>query len=593
MRASVIATLGLFLAVLVSGCGLGIPGSVNGTGSTAASTRFSGHVYGGQQPVSGSIIQLYTVGTGGNGTGSTALIGTAVNSDGSGNFSITGKYNCASATQVYITATGGNAGSSGTNANLSMMAALGSCSTLLANAATEFININELTTVAAVYSLAPFMTNVSSVGASGSNPTGLVNAFQTATALVNTTYGIVATPSSGVTLPVTALNTLADIVAACVNTNGASSPQCTALFGATGATDTVDAALYIAKNPATPAVTALYSLSSASPPFIPHFAAQPNDFTLAITYSSADLQSPYGVAIDAAGNAWVTNESGSSVSRLSALSSTFTEQAYSVGGLLSPRGVSIDRTGNIWVANTAANNVVKLTYNGGVVTPAVYTAAGLNGPVAIANDSAGNAWVANLNGNSVIELSATGGTSNTLTSSISLPTGLALDASGNVAVANAGSGAVCLFSNAGVPQSCPSDGRLFGPTGVAISAAGALAMSGSTTGAAVAGAFTLGDHTGAINAASPVSGGGLTLPQAVAYDAAGTAWMVNTGSISAFAGATAITPANGYGSVAAGEGIAVDASGNIWTANSGDNSVSIFVGVAAPTPTPIATAVGP
>jgi hypothetical protein len=107
------------------------------------------------------------------------------------------------------------------------------------------------------------------------------------------------------------------------------------------------------------------------------------------------------------------------------------------------------------------------------------------------------------------------------------------------------------------------------------------------------GAFTLASSTGSVNAASPISGGGLIFPSAVAYDGAGAAWFANTGSISAFSGAAALSGAAGLGSLSSPSAIAIDASGNVWTANAGDNSVSIFVGIAAPVATPIAVNVGP
>ena len=580
------------LVLLLCGCGTAPFDTHQGSGTMAGAALVTGRVVGGQQPVAGATLQLYSVGTGGTGSASTPLIANTVTSDGNGSFSITGQYSCTGATQVYLTATGGNAGS-GVNASLSLMAALGSCATLQANAASTFININELTTVAAVYALAPFMADTTHVGAQGSNAAGLLNAFTTVSALVSTNSGQVAAAPAGVTLPGTRLNTLADILAACVNTTGAGSSACSVLFGATGATDTIDAGLYIARNPAAPAVTALYTLPSANSSFLPTLTARPNDFTLALNYTSANLQSPYGVAIDAAGNAWLTNEAGNSVTRVSAPSATLSAQTFAVGGLLAPRGISIDRAGNVWVANTGGNTVVELNAGGSVLSAGGYSAGGISTPMGIANDSAGNAWVANFGGNSLTELSPSGAATRTLTSSLALPTAVALDVAGNVAVANAATGTACLFTSGGVLKSCPTDGTLFGPTALAISPTAALTMAGSTTGTTLAGAFSLGSTSGMLNVASPIAGGGLTLPTAVAYDAAGTAWFANTASISAFAGTTAITPGMGYGSLNAPQGIAIDGSGNVWTVNAGDNSVSIFIGQAAPTITPLAAIVGP
>jgi streptogramin lyase len=583
-------------SLLLSGCGLGTsPGVSTGKGSTPL-LHISGSIYGGQQPVSGSTIQLYTVGITGPGTASTALISTTVLSGAQGQFAITGDYSCTNGTQVYLTATGGNAGS-GNNTSLTMMAALGSCSTLLANASTTFTSMNELTTVAAVFALAPFMTDYTHIGATGSNPTGLVNAFATASALVNPTVGNVAMAPTGITLPTAKLNTLADILASCVNTAGASSSQCTTLFSTTGATDTIGAALAIAKSPGSSAMTGLYALGSASAPFVPAVTSQPNDFTLAINYTGAELASPFGIAIDASGNAWVSNESGASVVKLPHPASTFSTTSFTgSGSLLAPRGVSVDRSGNVWIANTGGNNVVELSSAGSVLSATGYTGGGLSTPVAIANDSAGNAWVANLSGNSVTELGTTGIPSGaspmTASGALAAPTGIALDPTGHVLVANSGSGAVCSFTNAAVFQTCFNDGDLFGATSIAVNSS-TIAMAGSTTGTTLNGAFTLATTAGTVNPASPFLGGGLTLPTAVALDGASRTWFANTASISGFSGGTSISPASGYGVLNSPQGIAVDSSGDVWTANAGDNSISVFVGLASPVTTPLSLNVGP
>ncbi|HEY0308847.1 MAG TPA: NHL repeat-containing protein [Acidobacteriaceae bacterium] len=603
----------MLASALLGGCGAGTARSLadNGGGSGGKSTIIAqGRVKGGQQPVSGATIQLYTVGTAGARSASRALLTSAVTtSDGSGTggnagnafntlpigeFTITGDYSCSSATQVYITATGGNAGG-GNNTALGLLAALGPCSSLTSG---TFINLNELTTVAAVYALAPFMGDYTHVGATGSNPTGLVNAFNMVNTLVNFQTGLIATPSAGITLPVARLNTLANILASCVNgTSAAASVSCMSLLSATGATETIDAGLAMANHPGSSSITGLYSLVTGTPPFSPGLSAQPGDFTLSVSYTGSEMTSPGGIAIDAGGNAWVTNEGGFSVVKFPSLSSSFTTTPYSNAGLLSPRGISIDRSGNLWIANTGGNSVVKLSSAGAALSGSGFTGGSISTPVAIVNDSVGNAWVANFSGNSITELSSSGTPSGsspiTGSGALSEPTAIALDSTGRIVIANSGTGQLCLFSSAAVFQNCISDGFLFGSTGLAINSSGAIVMTGSTTGASISGAFTLAVNTGAVDTASPVLGGGLTLPLAVAYDGNSMAWFANSASISEFSGSTAVSPATGYGVLSLPVAIAVDPSGNIWTANSGDNSVTIFVGIATPVVTPIAVNVGP
>ena len=593
-RTLIFAGAAAIASALLSGCALS-GNSVTALGSTSGTpqARFQGKVFGGQQPVSGATIQLYAVGTAGTASVATPLIASPGTTNASGQFAITNTFSCASATQVYIIATGGNAGS-GTNSSLSLMAALGPCSSL---SSSSFINMNELTTVAAVYALSPYMADYTHIGATGSNPSGLVNAFKTANLLVDSSLGASPTPPAGMTLPTTRLNTMADILAACVNTTGASSTGCTSLFAATGASDTIGAGLAFAKNPGSANLTALYTLAVPASPFVPMLGAQPNDFTLALNYTGAELASPYGIAIDASGNAWVTNEAGFSVVKAPSPTQSFATTSYSSGGLIAPRGISIDRLGNVWIANTGGNNVVELTSAGLPATGSPFTSGGISAPIAVANDSSGNAWIANFNGNSITELSGAGAPigSSPVTGSgaLNAPTSIALDANGRVAVANAGTGQLCLFSNAAALQSCVSDGSLFAATAVAATPSGTVSLSGSTTGVTVAGAFTIATTTGTVVVGSPFSGGGLALTTAVAYDGNSNSWFTNNGSLSEFAGGTAVSPASGFGSLNSPAGVAIDPSGNIWTANSGDNSVSIFVGLGTAGTTPLAANVGP
>ena len=429
------------------------------------------------------------------------------------------------------------------------------------------------------------MADYTHVGATGSNPVGLVNAFGMANSLVNFQAGQLAGTPAGVTLPVAEINTLADILAACINSTSGST-ACNMLMSATGATETIGASLAIAKNPGSPAITALYTLASTTPPFAPTLTAQPNDFTIAYKYSGAELASPYGLAIDASGNSWITNQSGRSVTKFPNFFTPFGTTSYTGGAsILAPRGISIDRAGNIWIANTSGNNVVELNSTGTAATGSPFTAGGINAPVAIANDSANNAWVANFNGSSLTALNSAGAAINgsplTGGGTLSGPTGVAIDTAGRVNVANAGTGALSIFSNAGVLLNTVSDGTLLGATSVATSGTG-FSMAGSTTGASVTGAFSFGSTTGTSAAASPFAGPALTLPVAVAYDGAGKAWFANAASISVFSGVTPLSPATGFGTPNSPQNIAIDPSGNVWTANSGDNSIAIFVGLASP-----------
>ena len=271
----------------------------------------SGSVFGGQNPVSGSLIQLYSVGTTGDGLAATRLItatlttsdgtgltnsnanaGNAMNTLPAGSFTITGAYTCPSSTaEVYLVATGGNPGLGlGNNANLTLMAALGPCGAL---SSSTYIVMNELTTIGMAAALSNFMTGYASVGSGSSDAAQLQTAFLTANQYTNTTSGAV----PGATLPTffsassTALQTLADIVASCVNSAGgiAGDPStCGQLFGLAtisgnaAPTDTVGAILNIPKQP-TANVSQLYALVPAQPPFTSTLSSAPASWALPIT----------------------------------------------------------------------------------------------------------------------------------------------------------------------------------------------------------------------------------------------------------------------------------------------------------------------
>ena len=137
-----------------------------------------GRVFGGQQPISGSSIQLFAPGTTGYGSASIPLLNTPVTSDANGNFSLTGTYTCpSSSTPVYMYVQGGNPGlAAGTNnTSIALMGLLGFCGDLTPS---TYLVVNEMTTVAAVWTLAPFMLDATHIGTSPTNVQGLINAIQ-------------------------------------------------------------------------------------------------------------------------------------------------------------------------------------------------------------------------------------------------------------------------------------------------------------------------------------------------------------------------------------------------------------------------------
>ena len=377
---------------------------------TAAGVALQGSVHGGQQPVSGAAMQLYAASAAGYGATSYTLLAAGNVTNATGGFSITDDYNCSSTSEVYLVATGGNSGG-GTNPNLAMMAALGPCGNL---SPSTFISMNEVTTVAGVWALAPFMSAYTAVGTSPTNTAGLANAFTAVNKLVNTAVGSSpgAALPTGATAPVSTIYTLADILASCINSTGGTAGAnnaCGTLFtaatppGGTAPTDTLTAALNIAKNPSRN-VSTLLGLVTPTAPFQPTVASA-TDFTLSVKYKGASLNSPSAAAIDPSGNVWITNAGNNSVSELSTTGAPMPGSPYTGAGLNGPSGVAIDALGDAWVTNKTASTVTVFTPAGTGTQP---TVAGLNTPTGVSIDGQGIVWVTNSGSNSLTAIVASG-----------------------------------------------------------------------------------------------------------------------------------------------------------------------------------------
>ncbi|HEY5055453.1 MAG TPA: hypothetical protein VII58_04790 [Acidobacteriaceae bacterium] len=644
MRASIVAAL--CLPLVLTGCTL----TNTGTPSLVQGADLLGSVHGGQQPISGAHVYLFAANTTGYGNASVSLlnagatghsdsVGAYVLSNASGNFSISGDYSCTPNTQVYVYAFGGDPGA-GANSHAALLAALGNCPSGGNFAGSvPFINVNEVTTVATAYAIAGFATDATHVSSSGTAlaQTGIQNAFANAANLATLSTGAAATTTTGGngTPPTSEINTLANVLAACINSNGAvtgpTNPSaCYTLFanalsgGTTGTqpADTAAAAINIAHNPGAN-VAALYGLPGAQPPFAPSLTTQPNDWTVGIQFAeggdpaAGGTNDPYAIAIDQDGNIWAANNGGTNIGVVAKLGPDGAiksgDAGFSDGTSLLFDGIAIDLNGDIWGPSFGANCLVKFRGSDGLVLspPGGITGGGLNGPHSLAIDGSDNAWIANANGDSVSEYSVD---SNTWVSStgytggsLSSPWSIAIDHAGNAWVVDKNNtNTLTELTGGGATQNTYTGiGGISAPLGVAIDAAGDIwvASSGSL------GAGNVSELSNAGSALSPFSGygagaatGGIINPQSIAIDGAGNAW---TGDASTISGQSvspiaefdnsgnAISPSNGYvapGIVDQTVAIAVDGSGNVWAADPSANYLVELVGAATPVVTPLSVA---
>jgi hypothetical protein len=435
------------LGAMTVGCGSSITPIAS---SPVKGNAFQGTVFGGSQPIIGATIQLYAASTNGYGqpytaypTGSASLLTSPVTTVSGGGFNIGGGiFTCPTySTPVYLVATGGNPGlAAGGNANIGLMAALGPCGGLNQN---THIKINELTTVASVWALSPFMSGIAGVGTTAGNGTGLTNAFATVNKLVDISVGSLPGPAlpPGATLPVQKMNTIADVLANCVNSAGGvatdTSSPCGALFSAAtvngvAPTDTITAALNLAQNPNAPSSTLTGNIPPTAP-FQPVLAAAPGDLGIVINYAGGGISTPTAIAADNLGNLWVPNAGNNSVSKLDALGTSATDatgflsgaSGFTAGSLSGPTAIAIDQSGAAWVANGGNNTVSKLSADGS--TGNVFQGGGLSGPSSVAIDAAGSAWVANAKGGSVTMITAAGSLTNYSGGGIVAPGAIAID----------------------------------------------------------------------------------------------------------------------------------------------------------------------
>jgi len=410
--------LGSSSVLLLSGCSSALTSGLQGSSGETVVSSLKGKTHGGQFPVQNSTVQIYEVGAtsgtaGGYGAAATAIAGATATTDVNGGWNI-GSFTCASnSDELYVVSSGGNPGlAAGTNNTaLVLTAALGPCSAVEAGTP-SFVWIDEVTTVATEYALAGFSTDYLHVGTSATNIVGLTNAFATFNNLVDVTTGqartstpAYATPPVSCTTTPTActptdtfrsivpydlINTLANVLAGCVNSDGTT--NCSNLFAITGGaianpsatvTNTADAALYVAHNPGlqnsdsivSSNLAALFALSSVSNPFGPTLSATPNDYTLTVNYVGGGLggvtltsdSGPFFSAIDQQGNLWVVDSENSGIAELTNLGAPLTpatlinstNNAVAAAGGFRPSGfarntaggIAVDLNGNLWIAD--------------------------------------------------------------------------------------------------------------------------------------------------------------------------------------------------------------------------------------------------
>jgi hypothetical protein len=638
---------GLASALVLSGCSA----NFGGGSSTAATTtaHIQGKVHGGQQALNGAHVYMYgasTAGYGGSGiaasttNASTSLLtNTAgvttvdgngnyyVTTDVQGNFEIDVSFACTPGTQVYLYSTGGDpqlngsGTSSGNNAAATLLAVVGNCASATPASAfpgVTFVTMNEVSTIAAAYALAGFTTDPLHIGAPSSvtghslSATGIANAFNNALNIVTQSTGLaptVTTASGSIgTVPSAEINTLADILANCVNSTGVSATGCSTLFtntknsAGTQPTDTATAAINMAQNPAQN-VTALFNTVPSAPPFTPTSSSLP-DFTLSIRYGGGGAggnpngtNGPYLVAIDAAGNAWISNvaASGTNANSISKITPSAVESVITGTDFAEPVGIGIDLNGTAWIANEkpAGGDYYLISVQGSTSTNYALGGA-LNAPQPVAIDPDDNVWIGNTGGGNITKY-VPGTNTSSVAGTVYTPQAIAstIDTTVNpasineVITSNNNPSGLLLHEFEGstlVEASSAVNATLTAPVfGVAVDQNFDIyVVNGGTSVAVVAPGLQTSVRTNLTS--SNFSGA-----RYIAFDGANNFFVANTtgSSITQWNRATGTFTNYTEGQFFSPDGIAVDGSGNVWVANNSNSTVTEVLGLATPVVTPL------
>ena len=299
---------------------------------------------------------------------------------------------------------------------------------------------------------------------------------------------------------------------------------------------------------------------------------------------SAEMDSPTGVAVDAAGNLYIADRYGERIRKVSAggtIGTVAGNGGYSFAGdghaatsaeFRYPQGVAVDASGNIYIADSG-NARIREVNPSGIISTLVGGAIGdgglgvfglLNQPSGVVRDNAGNTYVTDTNNNRIRKVSSNGAISTIAGTGVTgysgdggaaagaqlnNPQSLALDASGNLYVADAGNVRVRKIDGSGNITTVAGNGTCCGHTGDG--GAATAAQIGTPYGLAVdaSGNLYIGDVSNNI-VRKVTSSGTITT-------------VAGNGSFGYSGDGTAATSAKLYGPY----GIAVDAAGNLYIAD--------------------------
>jgi uncharacterized protein (TIGR03437 family) len=195
--------------------------------------------------------------------------------------------------------------------------------------------------------------------------------------------------------------------------------------------------------------------------------------------TSALLQHPSGVAVDASGYIYIADRDNNRIRRVGLDGTITTVAGTGIAGntgdggpafqaeLDGPVSVTLDASGNLYIVDAGNHRVRKITSGGGIEAVSV---PGLISPVYALADGAGNLYISDSGLSAIVKWTTTGVIS-ALVQRLTSPAGLALDSAGNLYFADTGAKSVSRLDASRSLTVLGAD-LWMAPRGVAIDSAG-------------------------------------------------------------------------------------------------------------------------